>query len=164
MGSESDESATVVRGGEIVQCNSKDEAADHVLKRFEESRDEAIKRISAFEDVARVAVESAGKETTERLEWRHKTAFDAVSDVLKKVQEAQGITDGLRNEATHALQEHSIEYSVSDNSEFVFGTVKKCIEKKTDCSTLEHFFASMPDDEMHAVAGVMKRCMLTICK
>ena len=109
-------------------------------------------------------MDNTEKELTEALEQRHKTAFEAVTKALKKAQKIRIFKDNHKEEALHALEENFIDYIVRDNSEFVFETMKKCIEKKSDCSTLKIFFASMPDDEMHAVAGVMKRCMLTICK
>ena len=154
----------MIEEDESMQHTLKEGTTDDVLKLLEERKAEATKRINAFYDTAKAAVDNAEKGITERIGKRHKTAFEAVSEVLKKVQEAQKLTDDLKEEAFHVLEGHFIEYNVRDNSVFAIGTVKKCIEKRVYCSALKDFFASMPDDEMHVVAYEMKRCMLTVCK
>ena len=154
----------MVEEDEPMQRALNEGTTDEVLKLLEERKVEATKRINAFYGAAEASVCKAEKGVTERIGKRHKTAFKAVTEVLKKVQEVQELTDDIKEEALHVLERHFIEYNVRDNSEFVFGTVKKCIERKTDCSTLEHFFASMADDAMHAVVYEMKRCILAVCK
>ena len=72
-----------------MKCVLKEETIDEILKRLEEIKDEVKKRINAFCDAAKAAVDDAEKEITKTLEQRHKTAFEAVTKALKKVQKVR---------------------------------------------------------------------------
>ena len=137
---------------------------DEVLKKLEKDKDDATKRINYFADRVKSVVNSAQKGVTEKLEERHKTVVGQISKVLKEVQEAQSLTGNLTEKALSVLQGCLTVYDVRDNSEFVFGTIKRCFEKTVDCYSLESFLASLPHDEMLAVVNEVKRCLISICK
>ena len=118
-------SAETVEEGEHMQRALKEGTIEEVLKSLEEIKAEAIKRVNAFYDTAKAVVDDAEKEIAERIEWRHNTAFEAVTEVLKKIQETNELTEDLKEEALHALEEYFIEYNARNNSEFVFLIVKE---------------------------------------
>ena len=137
---------------------------DKVLESLEESKNEARQRISLFWEKAKLAVENALKDATERLEEVHKTNIESVSYVLEKAQESHELTEELENGGLNVLRWNVVSYDIKDNSDFGFGLVKKYTKENVCCRSLEALLASLPRDEMLAITKEMKKCTLSACK
>ena len=139
---------------------------DEGLKLLEENKNEAEKRINTFIDRAKAASEATQKNFSEMVEIRYKADTEAISCILKKVQDgaSKEFSDDFNEEALCVLHKHFTYYGVEDNSEFMLDVIKKCIEVKADCSDLGSFFASMASEEMNIVSNVIKKSILSVCK
>ena len=69
------------------KCETKEIKTDEVLKLLENNKNEAEKRINTFIDRAKAASEATQKKISEMLEIRYKADTEAISCILKKVQD-----------------------------------------------------------------------------
>ena len=153
------EDSTDSQKKEIYGCGT-----DKALKSLEESKNEARQRISLFWEKAKLAVENALKDVTERLEEVHKTNLESISYILEKAQESHELTEELENGALNVLRWNIVSYDIKDNSDFGFGLVKKYAKESVCCRSLEALLASLPRDDMLAVTRELKKCTLSACK
>ena len=135
------------------------EVVDEALKKLEERKDKSKEMIVAFGKKAGGLVEKAKDKAIAVLDKRLNQSKKGISRSIEKVGGSQELSGYFKRRALNTLKERLPTYRVRDNSAFVLGVVKRCIDEHIDCTSLESFLASLPEPDIAGTVKSMKEIL-----
>lgn len=126
---------------------------------LEEKKDKSKEMIGDFADKAREFLKKTEEESISLLDGQLKESKKILSRALEEISDSQNFSGYLRTRALNALKKGLASSHVRDDSVFVLGAVKRCIDEHIDCTSLESFLTAFPVSEMLDTAKGMKGCL-----
>ena len=135
------------------------EVVDEALEKLEERKDKSNEMIGAFGKKAGGLVEKAKDKAIAVLDEQLNQSKKGISRSIEKVGGSQELSGYFKRRALNTLKERLPTYRVRDNSAFVLGVVKRCIDEHIDCTSLESFLASLPEPDISGTVKSMKEIL-----